>query len=587
MLKAQAVHEGKGYCATCYKREFKKIPCERCGKTTRTPGGLGPAVCKSCRTKDRTCVRCGKDVPQAGLMVDGGVACTPCARHFKEPQQCPVCGQLSLYLSRDSRNGFTVPVCQQCRRKGHITCPCCGKNRRPAGSTSDGRVVCAKCLETDGMPFVCPKCGRTGKRHSATRCWDCYWEERVSAKMRSAVALLSHAWTRDAYTRFIPSLLERIGSGELSTRLERYFLFFAKLDASFATPAEATAPGMVSAFGLDGLRQHATAYGFLVKEGIIPKQHADDLSASAALGKQERLVASCAGAWHHGLIQGFYGHLCELSKRYEQRGWTGKRMRFGHRTVTAALRAAVKFVTCIDGMGVGSVQQIEQVQLDRFIMDNRGYMHGVRAFVRYLNKTQKLFRKLKIDSVSRNLPRHIFLGNDKYTFLLREWLQPSDETLKESIICLLMLLYAQRGSRIVRLRLSDVSRGNDGVYRVSFGKTEIALDQRVGVLLDRYLSMRKSLATMEDAWENDYLFTGRAPGHHLKEASVSYYLKKYGVTAEQLFSTSIFNAYLSGLKYPKVLVKAFGITNITAVKYMDLISPRMRDELEKRLAANG
>jgi len=587
MPKAHAVHEGKGYCATCYKREFKKVPCERCGKTMRTLGGLGPSICKSCRTKDRTCVRCGKDVPQAGLSVEGGVACPSCTRHFKEPEACPACGQLSLYLARDFRNGFTVPVCQQCRRKGHITCPCCGKHRRPAGSTSDGRLVCEKCLETDGKPFICPKCGKAGKRHSATRCWDCYWTDRVADKMRSSASLLTRPWTKDAFASFIPALSDRINAGELSMRIERHFLFFAKLDAAFRTPADATAPAMVEAFGLDGLRRHASAYGFLKKEGIIPQQQAEELSAAAALVTQERLVASCASEWHHGLIAGFYAHLCQLSKRYEQRGWVGKRMRFGHRTVTAALRAAVKFVTSLGGMRVSSVQQIEQVQLDRFIMDNRGYMNGVRAFVRYLNKTQKLFRKLKIDSVSRNLPRSILLGNDKYTLLVREWLNPSDETLKESIICLLMLLYAQRANRIVRLRLSDVSRGNDGVYRILFGKTEIALDQRVGALFDRYLAVRKSLATMEDAWENDYLFTGRAPGHHLKEASVSYYLKKYGVTAEQMFSTSLYNAYLSGLRHPKILVKAFGITNITAVKYMNLINSRMRDELEERLAANG
>lgn len=587
MEKAHSVHEGKGYCGTCYKREFKKIPCEQCGKTIRTLGGVGPAICKSCRTLGRKCVRCGEGVPRAGLVVGAGVACISCARQFKEPQHCPVCGQLSLYLSRDLKNGFTEPVCQQCRRKGHITCSCCNKNRRPAGVTTDGRVVCAKCLETDGQPFVCPKCGKTGKRHSSTRCEACYWAEYVEKKLRSAVAMLSNQWTKDAFSRFVPELIDRIQAHGAATRIERHFLFFARLDACFSRPLEATASAMISTFGLNGLRLHSTAYGFLVKDGILPKQSADEIKAAAASVNQARLVESCSGAWYHDIITGFHAHLEQLSARYATRGWTGKRERFGPRTVTVALRSGIKFISSLDQEKIHSVQQIEQIQLDRFISTNKGYRNGVRAFVRYLNKTQKLFRKLKVDTVSTNLPPNIFLGHDRYTTLLWEWLNPSDETLKESIICLLMLLYAQRGNKIVRLRLADISHGNDGSYRMLFGRTEIALDNRIGALFDRYLAVRKALATMEDAWENAYLFTGRASGDHLKEAAVSYYLKKYKVTAEQLFSTSILYAYLSGLRHPKILVKAFGITDITAIKYMNLINPRMRDELEDKMVANG
>lgn len=587
MEKAHSVHDGKGYCGTCYKREFKKISCEQCGKTMRTLGGVGPAICKTCRTIDRKCIRCGKDVPRAGLIVEEGVVCSSCAKHFKEPQRCPVCGQLSLYLSRDLKNGFTEPVCQQCRRKGHINCPCCGKNRRPAGVTTDGRVVCAKCLETDGQPFVCPKCGKTGKRHSSTRCEACYWEEYVEKKLRSAVSLLTHQWAKDAFSSFVPALIDRVKPQGAAMRIERHFLFFAKLDACFASPAEATSVAMTSIFGQDGLRRHGAAYGFLVKEGVIPKQSADEIKAADAVIKQMRMVDACSGTWYHDIIKGFYTHLDQLNARYAKRGWTGDRTRFGHRTIIAALRAGIKFIASLDQEKVHSVQQIEQIHLDRFISNHMGYRHAVRAFVRYLNKTQKLFRKLKIDSVSTNLPPHIFLGHDRYVLLLQEWLNPTDESLKESIICLLMLLYAQRGNKIVRLRLADIMHGNDGSYRMQFGRTEIALDRRISALLDRYLPARKALATMEDAWENAYLFTGRTPGDHLKEAAVSYYLKKYNVTAEQLFSTSILYAYLSGLRYPKVLVKAFGITDFTAIKYMNLINPRMRDELESKMVANG
>lgn len=587
MPKAHSIYDGVAYCQSCYCKIFKPVPCQVCGKTVRTPNGASPALCKKCRTLGRRCVRCGKDVPQAGMVVENGVACPSCARYFKEPQRCPVCGQQSFHLARDFKNGFNEPVCQQCRRKGHITCPSCGKNRRPAGSTSDGRVVCKTCLANDGKPFVCPKCGKEGKRHSATRCDACYWRENVEKKLKNAISMLEHEWVRTAFSDFITALSGKIDAKAAALRLERHFLFFARLDAFFAKPSAATSRGMILTFGLDGLRRHAAAYGFLVKSGIIPKQSAAEIKREACFENQAKLLKACEGRWHHGLLESFAENLNKVGQRYADRGWDGDRQRFGPRTILAALRAASKFLDDLDSETVRSVQQIEQIHLDRFLLNHSGYRDSLRSFVRFLNKTQKLFKKLKIESVPRNLPPNIFLDRAKYTDLVQGWLTPPDESVKEAIIGLLMLLYAQRAKSLVRLRLSDISHGYDGVYRVVFGRTEIPLDKHVGALLDRYLPARRALAVMEESWENGYLFTGRCAGDHLTEAAVSYYLKKYGVTAEQVFATSILYAYLGGLRHPKVLVKAFGITDFTAIKYLNLISPRLRDEVEMEAAANG
>ncbi len=586
MSKAHAVHDGKGYCQACYCRVFKPVFCEKCGATTRTPGGVGPAVCKACRTLDRQCVRCGKDVPQAGLIVGDGVACPSCARYFKEPRYCPVCGQMSFHLSRDFKNGFTEPVCQQCRRKGHITCPSCGKNRRPAGTTTDGRVVCATCLATDGKPFLCPKCGKEGRRHSAERCEECYWTDNVDNKLKGAVAMLSREWVREAFSGFIPALAERVGVHVATLRLERHFLFFAKLDACIEGPEAATEEAFVAVFGAEGLRRHAAAYGYLIKSNLINRHSANALKRAVLESKMGQLLRACEERWYNDLLIRFRDHLRRVGERYADRGWVGEKERFGPRTILGALRSASKFLDSLDPEKIRTVQQIEQVHLELFIASNKGYRDGVRAFVRYLNKTQKLFKKLEVVSISRNLPPDVFVDSTKYLSLIKEWIAATDDSIKEALIGMLMLLYAQRAKQIVRLRLSDIAHGHDGVYRVIFGKTEIPLDRRVGTLLDRYLPIRKALAVMEESWENDYLFTGRATGDHLTEAAVSYYLKKHGVTAEQLFATSILYAYLSGLRHPKVLVKAFGIRDITAIKYLNLINPRLRDEVEMKVV-NG
>lgn len=585
MAKAQAIHEGIAYCVTCYAREFRPVACGSCGKNVRTPGGRGPALCKQCRTKDRTCIRCGKPTPRANLTVDGGVACASCARYFKPPQPCPVCGQMSLHLSRDFKAGFAEPVCPSCRSKGHITCPSCGKHRRPAGLDSQGRVVCARCLSDEGRAFICPKCGKEGRRHSAQRCEACYWTETLERRVGEAQALLRGDWVSEAFGLFFRELADRSGGKTAARRLESYFLFFAKLDASCDRPAAVTPRKLAEAFGADGLRRHAIPFGFLVRSGMIPRPSAEALDGAHEQDRQARLLAKHADAWYHELAERYLQHLESVSERYHRRGWTGDRARFVPRTVTSNLRAAVLFLKEAARLGAGAVQQIDQSHLDRFCFEHPGYRNGVRSFVRFLNTREKLFRKLKIDTVSGNVPEGAFLSRDRYQTLLGTWARAEDDCLKESLICLIMLLYAQPVKRLVRLKVSDLQRDRTGTYRVIFGNVEITLHERVGALMDRHLTTRKTLSVMEEPWENGYLFPGRALGSHLTEAAVTYYLKKHGLTAEQVFATAIYQAYLNGIRHPKILVQAFGISRVTAMKYLNLIDPRLRDEVEARAHA--
>ena len=585
MDKAVAVHEGTAYCGTCYAREFRPVACNGCGSPVGTPGGRGPATCKRCRTKDRTCIRCGKPTPRASLTVEGGVACAPCARYFKPPQACPVCGQMSLRLARDFKAGFTEPVCPSCRTKGFITCPCCSKHRRPAGLDQAGRVVCKRCLSDEGRPFVCPKCGKEGRRHSAHRCEACYWADTLDRRVGDARALLRGTWIQDAFTAFVRELADRIGGKKATLRLDRYFLFFAKLDATCDRPSAVTVTKLSDAFGTEGLRRHAVPFGFLVKAGAIPRPSTEMLKAAQERDRQMRLLGTAADTWYADVAERYLGHLDTVAERYRSRGWTGARSRLLPRTLTSSVRVALTFLANADRCGVRAVQQIDQLHLDRFLRDHPGSRNSVRSFVRFLNLKEKLFRKLKIQSVPQGPPEGTFLSQERYRMLLATLARPEDDALKESLICLMMLLYAQPARRLLKLRTSDLQRDRAGRYRVVFGSAEIVLHERIGSLLDRYLSTRNALATMEDAWENPYLFPGRTLGSHLTEAAVTYYLKKHGLDAERVFATAIHQAYLNGVRQPKVLVRAFGISNVTAVKYLTMIDPRLRDEVEARARA--
>jgi len=584
MPKAHAVFDSKGYCTACYYRMTKSVPCTECGKPTRILEG-GEAVCKSCRTKGRKCIRCGKDVPRAALTVEDGVACPSCARFLKEPRACPVCGQLSLHLSRDLKNGFTEPVCQRCRRKRHINCPCCGKNRRPAGTTSDGRVVCKNCLVLDGKPFVCPTCGKEGKRHSKSMCDNCYWLQYMERRTRDAVALIRNTWLADSFRSFVRELSAQLGSHSIVPRFERYFLFFAALDGKDFAPGEVTAEVLAALFGAEGLRRHAVPFGFMVKHGLLPEIPENILEEESQKRRQEDILGRLSVQWTSDLLKSFYSHLLTVQLRYQSRGWVGERRRFVPKTITAALRTASDFLEMASEKCI-SVQQIDQDLLVRFIVMSPGKANSIRAFVRFLCRGKKLFRKLKVPTIRHNMPVDTFLTYQRYGQLLRIWLNPDDVSLKESLICLLMLLYGQTVKKTVRLRMSGLAKKQNGSYRIMLGRSEITLDHDVSDLLSKYIEGRKALCAMEDEWENDYLFPGRKRGEHLSEGAVTYYLKKHDVTAEKLFASAILYAYQGGITQPKILVKAFGITDGTAIKYLNMINPRLREEAEK-LVSNG
>lgn len=583
MAKATAVADGVAYCNTCYAREFRAVPCSECGKATRTLGGKTPARCRSCRTQGRRCVRCGKAVPRAGLMVPEGAVCPSCVRYFQEPQACPLCGQQSLRLARDVAAGFTEPVCDRCRQKHFRICPACGKYRRPAGEDTQGRIVCKSCLQR-ATPFICPQCGQEGRAHSRTRCEACYWKDSLQDRVRQAEPLLTREWTRQAFRAFFEILQERIGARAAALRLSRYFCYFAKLDALFPSPEAITAEALIGAVGSEGLRRFAVPHGALIRLGLIPSWSQDTLAHLQEESAQTQLLEATQGLWYGPLLLRFQGHLREVNQRYRQRGWAGKQQRFVARTITSALRAARRFLEGVSSENpLPGIQGVQQAQLDQFLVAHPGYRDAIRAFVRFLNRKEKLFRKLRVESISRHLPATIFLEHGRYTALLQAWLAPGDADLKSALIACLMLLYAQPAQRIVRLRLSDLAfRQNEG-YRITFARTEILLDPRISTLVDRYLQQRHALATLEDAQGTDWLFPGRRHGGHLHEASVTYYLQKYQVTSKQLFATAIYYAYLGGLRHPKVLVKAFGITDQTAVKYLDMLDPQLSAEVKQRV----
>lgn len=583
MEKAALVMDGKGLCEPCASR-VPLLPCVDCRRNTRKRNTDGQPFCRSCRIKGRTCARCGDPLPRASLMTTDGAVCRNChTKFYKEPEVCEVCGQMSLALIAVDRPEGSRRACARCwqRHRGYTRCAACGLHRPPAGQLPDGRPICGSCQSQGGKRFFCPQCGMEGDKFSKDRCRACYERERVRKKVELSAILLRQPWAKTAWLAFGEELAARMIAHNALVRIDRYFLLFARMDAEFSRTTEITPEALLGIVGgREGLRRFAVPYGFLVKSQVVPEMTRDLLDDTAERVKQDALLKGIEGQWFEPVLWRFHENLLALHARYHDRGWKGKASRMKMRTVGQYLRTALTFCQMVTEHGVTTVQQITPNHLDAFQEEHRGSRDSIRAFVRHLNRREKLFTRLKVVSVPQNLPEGVFLGRDRYLALLKAWLNPSDDTLREALLGLLMLLYAQPVHRVVTLRLDDLVEGRDGQYRVALAKTEITLDPNVGAVLRRWLEKRKALMVFDHADENPYLFPGRRFGEPITTAGVTYWLRKAGVTAEQLYATAIYNAYRNGVRLPKVLMNGFGLTKNTAIKYLNMIDPRLMDEVE-------
>jgi hypothetical protein len=524
-------------------------------------------------------MRCGKPTPRASYTNEAGVACAPCAKFFKPATPCSVCGNLSRYNARDFKAGFSEPACQSCRSRSFITCAHCQKYR-PAAGEIGGCSVCARCLERKGHAFVCPECGMPGARHSASRCQECYWRARARQAISAGISDLREPWARDAYAALGQRLITGLTPQRAALRLPRYIEFFARIETLSANPKWITAAAIAEHFGGMGMRKSLLPLGFLIGERIIAATAAD-LAEAAEVNRQRLKLNAARELWYGPILERFYGNMLRVRARYERRGWTGRHSRFALTTITRALAAASLFLSDCFSAGITSAQVLTTSEVDRFCLAHPGYRPTLARFIRYLNRSERLFSAVDIKLIPVGLTDGLLLPTQRYQDLLATWTRASEKQRKPALIALLLLLYAQPITDTVRLKLSDLKIDQQGIYTIAFKRASIALHEAINALFMAYLEARRSLSPIEDVADNDYLFPGRLATGHLSEQAVFHFLKQYDVDARQVFATAVHQFCLNGIQHPKVLVKALGISMPTAMKYMELVTPRQIAEIER------
>ena len=406
------------------------------------------------------------------------------------------------------------------------------------------------------------------------KCSECYARDFIKRSLGAAVSSFSQLWVRELCTSFTWAYTDWKGSIVARTKIKRYFTFFSEIDTHFTGRDKITADSLLT-FGSKWLHCWIVPVNYLVKAQVIGEFPEEAYRMAIARERQAKIIGEFAGTWCGALLTEFQKHLWIIHGRYISRGWTGKLARFLPRTVTMDIRAAATFLTSLSP-DILATTQIDQTCIDRFLYKYPGYRAGIGAFARYLNNHKKIFRRIKVLAIHTKLQPDAILAPQDYDALVKTLLNPDDASLKESLICLLLLLYGQSTTKVVKIRLSDISRQDENTYSITFQRALISIDQKVGALIERYLEARRALATLEEDFDNPYLFPGRKYGRHLETMTVQDYLRKHGATAATMFSSSMFYACLYGVEQPRTLMDGFGVSDQTAIKYYTYVSTRLR-----------
>ncbi len=312
ITKAQRIHEGKEYCGTCYKREFKRAQCPYCeGTVVHHRSELEVPQCPRCDRSERRCNRCNRLAPEARhvtLVVpapDGGsitecvVACLSCYPYFTEAIPCDICKEPSQRLSGASHLEPGQKACPRCINKAtHTTCSRCRRYRKLVQTTDDGRKLCGRCSTEQPATHNCPECGTTVNGAGSARCDGCSIKSRLRREVEQQLPIFQRSWVADLYRQYGEWLLiKNVPTGALPKKAGKAAGFFLAIDGDAQVRQPLIAADLLRIFDTKALRANLNATDFVCEHyGLSIDKDARNEARDLAL-IEARLSAADSKPW--------------------------------------------------------------------------------------------------------------------------------------------------------------------------------------------------------------------------------------------------------------------------------------------------
>lgn len=544
--------DGHKVCLRCAERSNygECIRCLRYKKISST-SEVG-ALCSGCAGIQPAAAVCWQCHRTSGMttQLDGQIVCLNC--YPKRPQPCTSCGRVTNVAST-IRGG---PHCQACYNKvlRHAKpCPQCGDAKILAFLGAHGVPVCASCA---GQParFACRRCG-SEEHHYGRLCARCTLSDRTLNILSNANGVIgpelsllrSHLESSDRPVQVIKwlhrgphsNLLRAIGHGDLPLSHETF-------------AAAPTDKGMIYLRDL------------LDQSGALPRPRPELLRLEEWVSRSLQQLPA-----HHARTIGRYATWSILRKARRQA--TKRDLTSGAVAhAKASLRGVGTLLAWLDQQSL-TVHSMTQPAIEQFALFH-STTRWLPQFLAWSGQHEA--------SPPVRLPRRqqgdptVDLDDETHRAIIAKLLIDESVPLDARVACLLVALFGQPATRVLRLDKTQLHLTDDGGAQVHFTDHPLTLPVPAAKLCRSYL------AALQNG--DQFLFPGRRPGSHRNAQYLVRHLAPLGGTVSQLQNSARFK--LAGAAPAKVLADMLGLTVATFESYASISGstwgeyPRLRAE---------
>jgi integrase len=458
---------------------------------------------------------------------------------------CARCGSFRFFSSTWPDG----PVCRTCEDRGlraRGPCPSCGQVRiLPGLRPSDNAPICTGCARFR-QSYACSRCSEEGKLHGRRLCTRCTFADRLTDLLD------------DGNGRIRPDLAPLF---DLLIAMDNPMTGLLWASRKHTTPLlRGLAEGRIEltheAFHqLHPWRSASHLHELLMACGLLPKTDKRICLFERWLDEHLATINDPAQA--------------QIIRRYAT--WEilpGLRGRAGQRPITVASRRfagerinrATEFLTWLSDQGL-DLRDCRQAQIDRWHAQYTGHdRRALRGFLIWC-ANNKLTRPFDLPATSQSKAAPI-TAQQRLT-LLGQLLTDHTAPARSRIAAILLLLYAQPISRLVRLTLDDVIH-DDGQVFIRFGEPPTPVPEPFAVLLLDYLANRANMRTATNQ-ASRWLFPGRRAGQPLHSGYLAQLVNALGV-ATIAGRTAALRQHVMNAPAP-IVAQALGYHHITTTRH--------------------
>ncbi|GHE72606.1 hypothetical protein [Streptomyces capitiformicae] len=476
---------------------------------------------------------------------------------YKTPEQverwhkrhCARCGRHGWFAARWP-DGYVCRTCHDKALRVRGCCPDCGGERvLPGIRPGDGALICPDCADFM-TSYRCSRCGHEGKLHGGRLCTRCTLADKLAellddgtGRIRpelvplgellltadSPLSILTWLYMRTGKTGSAEDLLRRLGRGEIGLKHEAFHTLQPWRAASH-------------------LRE------LLMACGILP---AIDKQICLFEGWLTGRLASVSDPEHRQIVRRFatWEVLPKLRARADRRPLTP-----GSRKYAAdQVKRAASFLEWLADHD-RTFATCGQVDIDLWHVEHKEHERNtIRPFLLWCQNV-KLTRRFRLPSPPTR--RAAPLSQNERLDLLGQLLTDDSLPLRSRVAGIIVLLYAQPCTRVVRLTVDDVVHEN-GQVRLRLGEPPSPVPAPFAELLLAWIDNRDNMNTGTNHGSR-WIFPGRRAGQPLHPFALSELINDIGVPTTASRTAAIRQQVLE-MPAP-VVADALGYHQVTTTK---------------------